>query len=145
VHCVIASPSSVGLRQERRGTEAEDFRRRRHLSRVLQGGAGGAAVCGRGRGRGVANVLDVPLEALGGGSRAKRLQRARELVMLVGVELCGLKVKDLAVVIGRGAGSASRLHAQAAAERRTDPAVTALAERVTKTLRKNGTKLPRRQ
>jgi hypothetical protein len=29
-------------------------------------------------------------------------QRARELVMLVGVERCGLKVKGLAVVIASG-------------------------------------------
>lgn len=65
--------------------------------------------------------------------------------MLVGVGRCGLKVKDLAVVIGRGAGSASRLYAQAAAEWRTEPAATALAGRVTKTLRKNGTKSPRQQ
>jgi hypothetical protein len=95
--------------------------------------------------RAVARVLDVPVEALGGRGRGEGLQRARELVMLLGVEACGLKVKDLAVVIGRGAGSASRLHAQAAAERRTDPAVTTLAERVTKVLRKRGTKSSRRQ
>jgi REP element-mobilizing transposase RayT len=95
--------------------------------------------------RAVAKVLAVPVEALGGRGRGEALQRARELVMLLGVEACGLKVKDLAVVIGRGAGSASRLYAQAAAERRSDPAVTALAERVTKVLRKRGTKSSRRQ
>jgi chromosomal replication initiation ATPase DnaA len=87
--------------------------------------------------RAVAKLLGVPVEALGGRSRGEELQRARELVMLVGVERCGLKVKDLAVVIGRDAGSASRLYAQAAAVRRTDPAVTVLAERVTKTLRRS--------
>ena len=90
--------------------------------------------------RAVAKVLDVPVEALGGRSRGEELQRARGLAMLVGVERCGLKVKDLAVVIGRDAGSASRLYAQAAAVRRTDPAVTVLAERVTKTLRRNAKK-----
>ena len=90
--------------------------------------------------RAVAKTLDVPVEALGGRSRGEALQRARGLAMLVGVERCGLKVKDLAVVIGREAGSASRLYAQAAAVRRTDPAVTALAERVTKTLRRSAKK-----
>jgi hypothetical protein len=56
--------------------------------------------------------------------------------MVVGVEQCGLKVKDFAVVIGRGAGSASRLYAEAAAVRRTNSAFAAIAEQVTQTLRK---------
>jgi hypothetical protein len=56
--------------------------------------------------------------------------------MLVGVERCGLKVKDLALVIGRGAGSASRLYSEAAAVRRTNSAFAAIAEQVTQTLRK---------
>lgn len=45
----------------------------------------------------------------------------RELVMLVGVETCGLKVKDLAFVIGRGPGSASRQYSQATTRRREEP------------------------
>ena len=92
----------------------------------------------------VAGMVGVPVEALGGGSRAEELQRARELVMLVGVEQCGLKVKDLAVVIGRGAGSASRLYTQACGVRCADAAFAALAARVTHTLRKNGTKSSKR-
>lgn len=95
--------------------------------------------------RAVATVVDIPVEALGGRSRAEPLQRARELVMLVGVERCALKVKDLAVVIGRGAGSASRLYAQAATVRRTTPAFAAMAEKVTHALRKSRKKLIRRQ
>lgn len=95
--------------------------------------------------RAVATVVDIPVEALGGRSRAEPLQRARELVMLVGVEQCELKVKDLAVVIGRGAGSASRLYAQAATVRRTTPAFAAMAEKVTHALRKSRNKLIRRQ
>jgi hypothetical protein len=45
-------------------------------------------------------------------------------------------VKDLALVIGRGAGSASRLYSEAAAVRRTNSAFAAIAEQVTQTLRK---------
>ena len=71
-------------------------------------------------------------------------QRARELVMLVGVERCGLKVKDLAAVIGRGAGSASRLYSEAAAVRRTTSAFAAIAEQVTHTLRKSEKRSSRR-
>ena len=59
-----------------------------------------------------------------------------ERVILIGVEQCGLKVKDLALVIGRGAGSASRLYSEAAAVRRTNSAFAAIAEQVTQTLRK---------
>ena len=95
--------------------------------------------------RAVAKEVDIPVEALGGRSRAEPLQRARELVMLVGVEQCGLKVKDLAVVIGRGAGSASRLYAQAATVRRTTPAFAAIAKQVTQTLRESRKKSIRRQ
>jgi hypothetical protein len=65
--------------------------------------------------------------------------------MLVGVEQCGLKVKDLAVVIGRGAGSASRLYSEAAAARRTTPAFAAIAEQVTRTLRERRKESSRRQ
>jgi REP element-mobilizing transposase RayT len=93
--------------------------------------------------RAVANVLDVPVEALGGRNRGEALQRARELVMLVGVERCALKVKDLAAVIGRGAGSASRLYAEAATARRTDSGFAATAERVSETLRRSGKKSSR--
>jgi len=84
----------------------------------------------------VATVVDIPVEALGGRSRAEQLQRARELVMLVGVERCGLKVKDLALVIGRGAGSASRLYSEAAIVRRTNSVFAGIAEQVTQTVRK---------
>jgi putative transposase len=87
--------------------------------------------------RGVADVVDVPVEALGGRGRGEELQRARELVMLVGVEACGLKVKDLAAVIGRDASSASRLYAQAATVRRASPALAAIVEKVTHALRKS--------
>lgn len=89
-------------------------------------------------------VLDIPVDALGGRSWGEGLQRARELVMLLGVEQCGLKVKDLAVVIGRGAGSASRLYAQACGVRRADAAFAALAARVTHTLRKSRTRSSKR-
>ncbi len=89
--------------------------------------------------RAVAGVVDIPVEALGGKNRGEELQRARELVMLVGVEKCGLKVKDLAMVIGRGSGSASRLYTQASGVRRTDPAFAAIAEQATRTLRKRRT------
>jgi hypothetical protein len=95
--------------------------------------------------RAVATVVDIPVEALAGRSRGEELRRARKLVMLVGVERCGLKVKDLAVVIGRGAGSASRLYAEAAAVRRTDSGFAATAERVTEALRKSRQKSSRRQ
>jgi len=95
--------------------------------------------------RAVARIVDVPVEALGGRSRAEALQRARRVVMLVGVERCGLKVKDLAAVIGRGAGTASRLYAEAAAARRTGPELAAIAERVSQALRANRKKVPQRQ
>jgi REP element-mobilizing transposase RayT len=91
----------------------------------------------------VAGMVEIPVEALAGRSRGEELLRARELVMLVGVEQCGLKVKDLAVVIGRGAGSASRLYTQAAAVRRTDPAFAAIVKRVTQTLRESQTRSSR--
>jgi hypothetical protein len=95
--------------------------------------------------RAVATVLDIPVDALGGRSWGEGLQRARELLMLLGVEQCGLKVKDLAVIIGMGAGSASRLYTQASDVRRVDPAFPAIAERVTHTLRKSQTSSSRRQ
>jgi len=65
--------------------------------------------------------------------------------MLVGVERFGLKVKDLAVVIGRGAGSASRLYAEAAAVRRSESGFATTGERVTEALRKSGADSSRRQ
>ena len=68
-----------------------------------------------------------------------------ERVILIGVEQCGLKVKDLATVIGRGAGSASRLYSEAAAVRRTTSAFAAIAEQVTQTLRKKQKKASWRQ
>ncbi|HQT95258.1 MAG TPA: hypothetical protein PK435_11535 [Thermoanaerobaculaceae bacterium] len=95
--------------------------------------------------RAVAGTVGVPVEALGGRSQADELQRARELVMLVGIEQCGLKVRDLAVVIGRGAGSASRIYAKASEVRRAEPALAAIAEQVRHTLRKSRTSSPRRQ
>lgn len=86
--------------------------------------------------RAVARVLGVPLEALGGRGRGEELQRARHLVMLVGVERCGLRVKDLAHVIGRDAGSASRLYGQAAAVRPTNPGLARLADKALEVLRR---------
>jgi hypothetical protein len=65
--------------------------------------------------------------------------------MLLGVERCGLKVKDLAVVIGRGAGSASRLYSRAAVVRRNDSAFAAIAEKVTQAVRKSTKKSRGRQ
>ena len=94
--------------------------------------------------RAVATVLDIPVDALGGRSRGEELQRARELVMLVGVEQCGLKVKDLALVIGRGAGSASRLYTQVSDVQRADPGFAAIAEQLTQTLRENQTNSSKR-
>lgn len=66
-------------------------------------------------------------------------------MLLVGVERCGLKVKDLAVAIGRGAGSASRLYAVAAGARRSDSRFPAIAEQLTHALRKSEKKLSRGQ
>jgi hypothetical protein len=71
-------------------------------------------------------------------------QRAGELVLLVAVERCGLKVKDLAAVIGWGAGSASRLYSEAAAVRRTNSAFAAIAEQVTHAARKSEKRSSRR-
>jgi len=65
--------------------------------------------------------------------------------MLVEVERCGLKVKDLAVVIGSSAGSASRLYAEAAAVRRSDSGFAAIAQQVTHELRKSGQESSRGQ
>jgi hypothetical protein len=70
-----------------------------------------------------------------GSRHTAQLVRARQLVMLVGVETCGLKVKDLAVAIGRNAGSASRIYGQATSRRREDPAFAALAEQAIAALR----------
>jgi hypothetical protein len=66
-------------------------------------------------------------------------------VLLVAVERCGLKVKDLAAAIGWGAGSASRLYSEAAAVRRTTPTFAAIAEQVTHTLRERQNGWSRRQ
>lgn len=93
----------------------------------------------RGVARAVARELEVGVRALGGRHRGAELGRARELVMLVGVEGCGLKVNDLARVIGRDPGSASRIYGQAAARRRDDPELAAAAERVTAALRASST------
>jgi hypothetical protein len=54
-------------------------------------------------------------------------------------------VKNLAVVIGRDAGSASRLYAEAVAVRRSDSGFAATAERVTDALRKSAMKSFERQ
>jgi hypothetical protein len=51
-------------------------------------------------------------DSVGGASRVVRLREARHLVMLVGVETLGLKVKDLAKAIGRAASSANRINAE---------------------------------
>jgi hypothetical protein len=48
-------------------------------------------------------------------------------VKLVRVERCGLKVKNLAAVIGREACSASRLYAEAATLRRRDSGSVTIA------------------
>ncbi len=80
--------------------------------------------------RAVAMAVGVPVEVLGGSGRSRAAQSARELLMLIGVERCGLRVKDLASVIGRSAGSASRLYAQAASRRHTDREFAAITERV---------------
>jgi len=76
------------------------------------------------------------------GHLGAELGRARELVMLVGVETCGLKVKDLAAAVGRNPGSASRLHGQAVAQRREDPGFRALVQRVIEASRRSAS--PRR-
>ena len=65
--------------------------------------------------------------------------------MLVEVERSGLKVKDLAAVIGRGAGSASRLYAGAVPVSRSDSGFAAIPAQVAQTLRKNQKKSSRRQ
>lgn len=78
----------------------------------------------------VASVLGVPALAVGGRSRADDVREARELVMLVGVEAMGLKVRELAKGIGRGAGSASRIYGEAAMWRRADPGRATLVNRV---------------
>jgi chromosomal replication initiation ATPase DnaA len=87
--------------------------------------------------RTVARLLGVRVATLRGRRRGAELGRVRELVMLVGVEACGLKVKDLAVVIGRDPGSASRLYGQATTRRREDPGYAALAQQVVEALRRH--------
>lgn len=87
-----------------------------------------------------------PRVFVAGGTHYVSCRVARgEDVTLIGVEQCGLKVKDLAVVIGRGAGSASRLYSEAAILRRTNSAFAAIAEQVTETLRERQKKSSRRQ
>ena len=65
--------------------------------------------------------------------------------MLVGVGRCGLKVRELEAVIGRGVDSASRRYAEAAGARRGNPRFAAIAEEVTHALRKSEKKLSRGQ
>jgi putative transposase len=86
--------------------------------------------------RTVARLLRVSVGTLGGRRRGAELGRVRELVMLVGVETCALKVKDLAVVIGRDPGTASRLYGQATTRRREDPKLAAQAQVVVEILRR---------
>jgi chromosomal replication initiation ATPase DnaA len=90
----------------------------------------------RGVARTVARLSKVSVRALGGRRRGAELGRVRELVMLVGVETCGLKVRDLAAVIGRSPGSASRLYGEATARRREDTELAALEQQVIEALRK---------
>jgi hypothetical protein len=85
----------------------------------------------------VARLRCVSVTTLGGRCRGAELGRARELVMLVGVETCGLKVKDLAAEIGRDPGSASRLYGQATERRREDPSLAALVQEIVEALRSN--------
>jgi putative transposase len=87
--------------------------------------------------RTVARLLGVSVTTLRGRRRGAELGRVRELVMLVGVETCGLKVKDLAAVIGRDPGSASRLYGQATTRRREDPGYAALAQGAVEALRRH--------
>lgn len=83
----------------------------------------------------VSRLLHVEVESVAGRHGGGTLRQARQLVMLVGVEACGLKVRDLASVIGRGAGSASRIYGQAAVRRRDDPHFAKVVAGVVEALR----------
>jgi hypothetical protein len=88
----------------------------------------------RGVARTVARLSKLRVRTLGGRRRGAELGRVRELVMLVGVETCGLKANDLVAVIGRSPGSASCLWGQATAHRREDPEFAALELQAIETL-----------
>ncbi|MCU0291418.1 MAG: transposase [Thermoanaerobaculaceae bacterium] len=78
----------------------------------------------------VAAEVGVSPAALAGRGQTAALTRARELVMLLGVEVCNLKVKDLGESLGRNAGSASRLYGAAVGRRRDDPEFAARVQMV---------------
>ncbi|HPS79746.1 MAG TPA: transposase [Thermoanaerobaculaceae bacterium] len=86
----------------------------------------------------VARACGVVGEVLTGRGQRRGLTRARELVMLLGVETCGLRVKDLAAQLGRDPGTASRLYTQAVKARAEDPTLAVAAEAVAKDLRGAG-------
>jgi putative transposase len=78
----------------------------------------------------VAREVGLHATELGGRGQTAELTRARELVMLIGVETCGLQVKELARSLARNAGSGSRLYGAAVCKRRDDPAYALIAAQV---------------
>jgi putative transposase len=68
---------------------------------------------------------------LGASRRGAAITRTRELVALVGAELFGLRVRDLAAALGRDAGTVSRWITAAGARRARDVAYRRTVEDVT--------------
>ena len=74
--------------------------------------------------------LNVDIEVFAGKGRAKRNVKMRELIGMVGVERFGVKVTELADVLGKSRDGVSCWMRRGVERRATDPSFAAAAERL---------------
>jgi len=77
-----------------------------------------------------ASIWGVSGDLLASRGKAPAIVRAREIIAIVGVERLGIKVKDVAVRLGKNPGSVSRWMVEAAQRRREDRAFDAACRRL---------------
>ncbi|MFZ5786730.1 MAG: REP-associated tyrosine transposase [Acidobacteriota bacterium] len=88
-----------------------------------------------------ARALGVPPRALGGTGWDRATSRAREALVLIGREHFRLRLSDLAAALGKSADTLAHWVTRAASRRRSDPAFSALVERVADQVRRIRTPL----
>jgi len=74
--------------------------------------------------------LNVDIEVLAGKGRAPGIVKMRELIGMVGVERFGVKVTELADVLGKSCDGVSCWMRRGVERRATDPSFAATAERL---------------
>ena len=85
-----------------------------------------------------ARILGVPLEELSGRGRAKTVVRAREILAVTGVERYGLRVKDIAMGLGKHPVTGTTWVMRGVRRRRLEPAVEKEIEALDKGLTNGG-------